>query len=231
MCSSVSVFIVLGPSFYFGDASCRSGKFYCVISLMIFFLFVVFSGDIQFCYLVCFLLVTFFTLLRRYFSTFIFHPGIFLILYSFFFPTSILFLLHECTYSFTSSSTFVLWLNCPFSLHGLVLVSSGFLFFYLFWFLSLIFGSFPQISGHYRAGGLYLWVSCDKAGGSSLCGWGEPVSVSIPRAFTPGLLVSPDWNCKSHAGGEGVPVPVAGVLQAELGTGAPVHTWTQFFCF
>lgn len=73
---------MLHPSFYFGGTySLDLGKVACMLSLIT---SLVFSSDIEFCYLVYFLVVNSFTLLGRYFSTFLFHQDYLLFLAFFF---------------------------------------------------------------------------------------------------------------------------------------------------
>lgn len=92
------------------------------------FFSLVFSSDMQFCYLVYFLFVYFFILLGRYFSTFIFYQDIFFVLNSFFFPLAFCFYFMDNIDSFTSSSTFILQSNAFVFLHGIFSISGGFLF-------------------------------------------------------------------------------------------------------
>lgn len=56
-----------------------------------------------------------------------------------------------------------------------------------------------------------------------------PRHMSIPRDFTPGLLVSPDGNCKSTPG-KGSAYPVLAVLQTERGGGLESTALHRLLC-
>lgn len=113
-------------------------------------------------------------------------------------------------------------------LHGIVSVSSGFLFFCLLWFVVGV-GSFPQRLGHPQASGLCLGVRPEKPGGLVHCRLRTvmegPRTVTVPGGFTPGA-----WCLLMETGnphpGKGSVYPVPAALQGN-GEGPGAHSSAQ----
>lgn len=207
----MGVFLALDNPLLWRCTVFRFRKFSCIISLIISFLW---SSQVTCNFVILFIfLFIFLTFLGDSFTFYLPLRCLF-VLCSFYFPTSIfVFASRKHTFSYIfQQHIHVTAKHFFFFFRGIVSVSSGFLFFCLFWFV--LVGSFPQLFGSPWAGGLCLRVKHGKAGGSSLRGqgllteglvqWGKDPEIWVSL----GLLFSGSWcflieTVRSVLGGEG----------------------------